>query len=317
MTKYTFLLPAYRTRFFAKALQSIKAQTFTDFKVIVSDDCSPEDLRSIFEQEVGDDPRFMYRRNEENLGSKSLVSHWNLLVGMCDTEYLIMASDDDIYAPRFLEEVNELTEKYPRTNLYRARVNRIDEKGEVFAEDSLTSSYENQVDFLFNLYCNHRLKCIGNYVFKTRALKEKGMFLDFPLAWGSDDCAVIKMSEEGVCNTSSILFTFRCAGQNITANESRQIIRKKMKAKRQNLSFCEMYFPTIKDDGSALSNNRLQSFKSYYLAECYEQLEKHSDVLSFKEMWYNFRYLIRHGRIPTFWVRLNFLFAWLKARQWM
>lgn len=315
--KYTFLLPAYKVIYLAEALQSIKSQTYTDFKVIVSDDCSPEDLKSIFDRTVGDDSRFMYRRNEENLGSESLVSHWNLLVGMCDTEYLIMASDDDIYAPRFLEEVDELIEKYPRTNLFRARVNRIDEKGEVFAEESLTSSYENQVDFLFNLYCNHRLKCIGNYVFKTRVLKEKGMFLDLPLAWGSDDCAVIKMSEDGVCNTSSMLFTFRCAGQNITANESRQIIRKKMKAKRQNLSFCEMYFPTIKDNGSALSKNRLLSFKSYYLAECYEQLEKHSDVLSFREMWDNFRYLIRHGRIPAFLVRLNFLFAWLKARQWM
>ena len=44
--KYTFLLPAY--------------------KVIISDDCSPEDLRSICEPYLAD-PRFTYRRNAENL----------------------------------------------------------------------------------------------------------------------------------------------------------------------------------------------------------------------------------------------------------
>lgn len=47
--KYTFLLPAYKGRFFDEMLRSIQGQTYTDFKVIISDDCSPEDLRSICE----------------------------------------------------------------------------------------------------------------------------------------------------------------------------------------------------------------------------------------------------------------------------
>ena len=101
-TKYTFLLPAYKVTFFEKALFSIKNQTFKNFKVIVSDDCSPENLRSVYDRVVGDDTRFVYRRNEVNIGSKSLVSHWNLLVDMCDTEFLIMASDDDVYDLNFL-----------------------------------------------------------------------------------------------------------------------------------------------------------------------------------------------------------------------
>lgn len=102
--KYTFLLPSYKARFFEEALLSIKNQTYTDFKVIVSDDCSPEDLKSIYDMVCADDPRFIYRRNEENMGSKSLVSHWNLLVDMCDTEWLIMAGDDDVYDAKFWKQ---------------------------------------------------------------------------------------------------------------------------------------------------------------------------------------------------------------------
>ena len=96
-TKYTFLLPAYKATYFEETLLSIKNQFYKDFKVLVSDDCSPENLESIFQRAVGDDARFTFRRNAENMGSKSLVSHWNLLVDLCDTKYLILASDDDVY----------------------------------------------------------------------------------------------------------------------------------------------------------------------------------------------------------------------------
>ena len=97
MIKYTFLLPAYKPQFLEEALLSIKNQTYTDFCVIVSDDCSPFELKPIYDKVCAGDSRFSYRRNEENMGGKSLVSHWNLLVEMCETEWLIMASDDDVY----------------------------------------------------------------------------------------------------------------------------------------------------------------------------------------------------------------------------
>ena len=48
MAKYSFLLPAYKPDFLEVALRSIKSQTFSDFKVLVSDDCSPHDLKSIY-----------------------------------------------------------------------------------------------------------------------------------------------------------------------------------------------------------------------------------------------------------------------------
>ena len=101
-TRFMFLVPSYKASFLEEALESIKNQTYTDFKVLVSDDCSPENLKPIYDKFCGNDPRFAFRRNEANMGGKSLVSHWNLLVDLCDTEYLIMASDDDVYEPKFL-----------------------------------------------------------------------------------------------------------------------------------------------------------------------------------------------------------------------
>ena len=57
-TKYTFLVPSYKASFFEEALESIKNQTYPDFKVIVSDDCSPENLKPIYDKVCGNDTRF-------------------------------------------------------------------------------------------------------------------------------------------------------------------------------------------------------------------------------------------------------------------
>ena len=171
ISKYTFLLPAYKVAFFEKALFSIKNQTFKNFKVIVSDDCSPENLRSVYDRVVGNDARFIYRRNEVNIGNMSLVSHWNLLVDMCDSEYLIMASDDDIYYPEFLQEIDLLVQKHPKVDLLRARVEFIDELGNVEKKDRIFAEYETPKSYLESHFSNDNLKCIANHVFRTLILK--------------------------------------------------------------------------------------------------------------------------------------------------
>ena len=88
--KYTFLLPAFKTKYLAEMLNSIQQQTYKDFKVLVSDDFSQEDVYGVCKPYL-DDSRFSYRRNEKNIGAEKLVNHWNMLVEMCDTEFLIMS----------------------------------------------------------------------------------------------------------------------------------------------------------------------------------------------------------------------------------
>ena len=230
MIKYTFLLPAYKPNFLEEALVSIKEQTYKDFKVIVSDDCSPHDLKSIFEKTCGDDPRFVFRRNEKNMGGKSLVSHWNLLVDMCDTEYFILASDDDVYEPTFLEEVDKLAVKYPEVDLIRARVKLINEQGNLLAKDAIYEEKLSDIEFISQLYGNHYIKCIANFVFKAKKLQVINGFKDFPLAWNSDSAIVIETSRNGIANTHKLLFSFRNSTVNISygRNDKERCFKKLM-----------------------------------------------------------------------------------------
>lgn len=218
--KYTFLLPAYKAKFFEPALRSIKEQSFKNFRCLVSDDYSNENLIGIFKNVCQGDVRFEYRRNQKNMGKKSLIAHWNLLIDMCDSEYIIMASDDDIYDYRFLEEMDNIITKFPNVNLFRARANRITDQDEPFFEDPPTAIYDNQIDFLYQMYNCAHIHCIANYIFKTKSLKENGNFFDFPLAWFSDDATIIQNSQNGVCNSPQILFSFRDGGINISNEKS-------------------------------------------------------------------------------------------------
>lgn len=229
--KYTFLLPAYKGKYLEEALRSILSQTYSDFKVIVSDDCSPENLQDIVAK-FQDDNRVVYRRNQENIGGKSLVAHWNLLLDLCDTEYCILASDDDVYSPEFLSEIDALSKRYPKVDLFHARAQCIDANSEVFKEDALYKEYVSQLEYFEQLdYYNH-IECIANYVYRTSSLKGIGGFVDFPLAWSSDTATCNLMAKNGVVNTKDILFGFRMSGINISSqtNDNKAVSRIKFKA---------------------------------------------------------------------------------------
>ena len=116
MAKYTFLVPVFKPDFLDKALESMLNQSFEDFVIILSNDCSPYDIKSVVNR--FNDSRIIYRENRENIGGYRLVDHWNLLVQLCESPYLIMAADDDIYEKNFLKDFNEKTVDFaPRVEL--------------------------------------------------------------------------------------------------------------------------------------------------------------------------------------------------------
>lgn len=314
--RYTFLLPAFKTRFFEEALLSIKNQTYKDFKVIVSDDCSPEDLKSIFDKVCSDDPRFTFRRNDENMGGKSLVSHWNLLVDMCDTEFLIMASDDDVYEPQFLAEIVTLTQKYPKVDLFRGRVKMIDGEGELLENDMMLDEYLDQLDFIYYFLGTYTIKCLANYVFRTSALKNNGYFYDLPLAWGTDNIAAIVLSENGIGSTLSCVFSFRRSDINISTRVDDLLTnRLKVQGCYEYMRFLEKYIeylsPKIntKQENCLLEKIRGLLYDGFYV----NKLAENSEMCTYCEMKKYFHYLLHLGYFTGKLDQIHFFWSWIRA----
>ncbi len=271
--QYTFLLPAYKPNFLEEALESIKNQTYKDFKVIVSDDCSPYDLKSVFDKVCSSDSRFSFRRNEKNIGGKSLVSHWNLLVDMCDTEYLIMASDDDVYEPIFLEEADKLFYKYPLSNLLRARSRVIDDDGKIKFEEKTTEEWLDNLHFIHRIYQDDWAGGIASFVYRTSQLKEKGMFVDFPAAWFSDDVTNFLMANNGCCMTQKTTFRVRNSSMQISSQwGDPEDSRKKMIATYMNYEWMKLY---MKRFGGYTDGKFLSQVTSEYKRKIYTNIQNY------------------------------------------
>lgn len=225
--EFSFVMPSYKIRYFREAIDSILNQTYTNFELIIVNDASPENLSCVVASY--DDKRIRYYENEINIGSVNLVKNWNLCIHYAQGKYLILASDDDIYMPTFLEEIHELIRKYPQCDIFRSRVQRINAIGDITSIDLLFPEFLSQSEFLY-YWSLGTIKCISNYVFNLHYFITNGEFHDFPLAWFSDDCTVIQMSKLGIANSKNILFQFRSSELNISMMNNPATLIKKLYA---------------------------------------------------------------------------------------
>lgn len=101
----SFLLAVYNdARFLPETLQSLFAQTFRDFEIVVIDDASTDATAEIL-QSTGD-PRLRYFRNEENLGQ---VPSLNRGLKHCRGELIARIDGDDLCEPdRLAAQVEHL-----------------------------------------------------------------------------------------------------------------------------------------------------------------------------------------------------------------
>ena len=96
-------IPAYNgARFLRQCIDSILAQTFADFELLVVDDQSSDDTLSIVESYAAQDPRIRVLRNEQNLG---LVGNWNRCVELARGEWIKFVFQDDLIAPGCIERM--------------------------------------------------------------------------------------------------------------------------------------------------------------------------------------------------------------------
>lgn len=201
-------MPAYKSAFIKKAIDSILKQTSSDWELIIVDDCSPYHLDEIVS--CYHDPRIKYYRNDVNIGGGGdLVKQWNHSVSFASGEWVVLPGDDDMYCPEFCEQVLRLIERYPQVDLIRTRFEVIDEEDRHIWSDGILPSF-NDRDAYFQAWMNAKIMdCIGNYAFRRSTLMSINGFTEFPFAFGSDIATPIAMSKNGVAVSSEILFRFR------------------------------------------------------------------------------------------------------------
>ena len=106
----SFIVPCYKLgHLLPECLNSILAQTYRDFEILIMDDCSPDNTPEVARSFT--DPRVMHVRNQPNLGH---LRNYNKGIGMARGKYIWLISADDCLRHDYaLERYVRVMEEHP------------------------------------------------------------------------------------------------------------------------------------------------------------------------------------------------------------
>ena len=202
--KFSVTIPAYKDKYLKETIDSVLAQTYQCFEVIVVNDASPYDLDNIIS--LYQDSRIHYYKNEKNCGAKDVVDNWNICLSHSVGDYIICMGDDDKLTPECLQNYVNLIKKYPNVDVYHARTEIIDESSRFVSTLEERPEWES----VFALMYTHRSSFMGDWLFRTGVLRRNGGFYKLPYGWVSDYVtAFIAAEKHGVANTNEVGFQYR------------------------------------------------------------------------------------------------------------
>lgn len=110
------LIPTYNyARFLPQAIESVLAQDYPHFELLVSDDASTDTTAGTLASYRGADPRLRIHQHPRNLG---MVAHWNWCLQQARGRYVKFLFGDDAFCSRqTLSQLVELLERHPRAAL--------------------------------------------------------------------------------------------------------------------------------------------------------------------------------------------------------
>lgn len=196
MPKIAIVIPYYKFTFFEETLQSLANQTDKRFKVYIGDDASPENPKELLKK-FDDKFDFVYTRFEDNLGCISLVKQWERCIDMAKEEQWLMILGDDDYL-----DANVIKTWYENFSVFNNKSKVIRFSQRIFFEDDSQKDifmknpkWENATNSYYKKFKKISSSSLSEYIFlKESYLKYK--FVDYPLAWNSDDNAWLDFSDD-------------------------------------------------------------------------------------------------------------------------
>jgi glycosyltransferase involved in cell wall biosynthesis len=167
-------LPVYNgERYIEESIDSLLAQSFSDFELIICDNGSTDRTEEICRAYEARDPRVRYLRNPENLG---VFGNHAKCFALASGDYYFWAADDDIRAPEFLERCIAVLDAEPDVVLCYTAIQVIGEHGEKIDAVEQRVDAENPdavARFESLIRMDYRLEPVMG-LFRTSALRATG-----------------------------------------------------------------------------------------------------------------------------------------------
>ena len=128
----SILMPVYNTApYLREAMDSMLSQTFTDFELIVLDDCSPDNAQEILD--IYDDSRIVRYKGGQNVGLGNVL---NVGLGMARGEYIARMDSDDISLPDRLQVQVDYLNAHPECDFVSVGMKEFGDGDRIYSYDN-------------------------------------------------------------------------------------------------------------------------------------------------------------------------------------
>ncbi len=169
MTRFSVIIPNYNHAAFLKErIESVLIQAYSDFELIILDDCSTDNSRDIIEQ-YRQHPKVSHIvYNKRNSGYP--CKQWQKGVQLAKGEWIWIAESDDVAGPLFLESLLNCIQQYPSAGIVYTNSYKEDTDAGGFK----TTAEETNFDFSVNKWDHSNLikgeTAINNYLRKKNII---------------------------------------------------------------------------------------------------------------------------------------------------
>jgi hypothetical protein len=131
MPRVSILLPNLNNRpFLEERLDTIRAQTFADWELVVSDNFSSDGAWEFFQSAAAADPRIRI----EQAPKQGLYANWNRCLARARGEFVYIATSDDTMTPDCLAELVAALDAHRDCDIAQCCLHGIDEHGAIIPD---------------------------------------------------------------------------------------------------------------------------------------------------------------------------------------
>ncbi|WBV51563.1 glycosyltransferase family 2 protein [Chryseobacterium gambrini] len=264
--KFSVLIANYNNgKFFKECYDSIIAQDYKNWEVIILDDASTDDSVEVIKKLISSDERFKIYRNEENSGVGITKSK---LIELAEGDICGFVDPDDAITPNALSSSIKIFQKQQNVVLTYSKFAKCDENLKILEVPKIAQQVINNSPFFFNCPVN-----IVHFVCFRKGIYNQTEKMNTEMKIAEDQDLYLKMYEKGkVKFINEVNYLYRLHSGGISQNDNRPKSRE---------YFAKVIFNTMKRRKLSSINGKTIPKEYNSSQEIYTLLE-YQNSLSFK-----------------------------------
>ncbi len=260
MPKVSIVLPTYNgEKYIRESIDSVMNQTFTDWELIIVNDCSSDGTVEIINEYVKMDKRI---RTINNVVNQKLPRSLNIGFREAKGEYLTWTSDDNKYLPQAIEEMVHFLDENKNEVMVCAKMDFVNENDEY---EFTMSPYSNELMYYRD--------CVGAcFLYRNIVLKEIGEYdPDYFLVEDYEYWLRILFKYKNIGFINKILYIYRNQSKSLTATRKKDIAYNNS---RMRMKYIQEIINGLQSREDLLSIVYFEMKKDYFLTQEVEDMFK-------------------------------------------